>query len=301
MTTIIRESEQQPTLSINHCPNKGDSLWTRVRSAVHGTEMHSLNRANPPPCGGTSTVQTPQTNELEPREATRLPDQPREASNCPTNDNETTPQLGAQTREEAGSTRASAMHKENDDSSEDNEGPQQSCDFELDEDMMWEPDTAPCPGTKLGKPKGMKNTKASIKITSLNMRGRGDMTHLEQNKPCNRCFHINQLMRDSKISILLFQETHLTAELQNQIGSVFSKRLHVLNSEDEESPTTVRSLAFILNREITIAEDVTIVNIIPGHTIVLRIPWHLDQELVILGVYAPNKAKENTKFWMNLK
>ncbi|EIN07781.1 hypothetical protein PUNSTDRAFT_18435, partial [Punctularia strigosozonata HHB-11173 SS5] len=41
--------------------------------------------------------------------------------------------------------------------------------------------------------------------------------------------------------------------------------------------------------------------VIPGRAVMLRIPWHSDQELTILGVYAPNEAKENSEFWRNLK
>jgi len=79
------------------------------------------------------------------------------------------------------------------------------------------------------KNQNKKNTRASIKIATLNMRGRG----------ADKWRHINQIMRDKKIGILALQETHLTDELAEQMQALFSKRLKIIHTIDPDRPNAM--------------------------------------------------------------
>ena len=79
-----------------------------------------------------------------------------------------------------------------------------------------------------------KIIKAVIKVASLNMRGFG---HNNPNYIQNKWKHVNKIMRNEKIAILLLQETHMNVECQNKVQMLFERRLNILCSEDPESPT----------------------------------------------------------------
>lgn len=93
-----------------------------------------------------------------------------------------------------------------------------------------DPPSSPNVGSK-------KKTKASIKIATLNMRGR----------ETDKWNHINQMMRDRKIGVMAIQETHLTNTHTDQLHWLFGKRLHIINTIDEDEPN-VRGVAIVLNK-----------------------------------------------------
>jgi hypothetical protein len=88
-------------------------------------------------------------------------------------------------------------------------------------------------------PKG-KRTKATLRITSLNMRGRG----------IEKWHYINQLLRDKRIGILALQEAHLQDCHVEHLHEMYPKRLHILHSSDPNAPNT-KGIAIVLNKEIT--------------------------------------------------
>lgn len=146
------------------------------------------------------------------------------------------------------------------------------------------------------KKKIKKNTRAAIKIASLNMRGRG----LPKNSsPDSKWNHINQLVKEKRIGVLAIQEAHLTPEYVEDLHRLFGKRLQIHYSQG--SNTNAQGVAIVLNREMTNIHDVQQQDVIPGRAMLLTLPWHSDLSLTILNVYAPNAHNENKKFWEDLE
>ncbi|KAG6894619.1 hypothetical protein C0992_005383, partial [Termitomyces sp. T32_za158] len=76
------------------------------------------------------------------------------------------------------------------------------------------------------------NTKAAIKIASLNIRGYTNASERQ-----SKWYHVNQLMREKKIGILAMQETHLSMPRKEEVERLFSKRLKIFASEDPSNPS----------------------------------------------------------------
>ena len=137
-----------------------------------------------------------------------------------------------------------------------------------------------------------KNTRAAIKIASLNMRGRGR----------DKWLHINQIMKEKKIGILALQETHLSDEQTGNIQNLFNKRLAIFSSIDENSQNS-KGVAVVFNKEITNTKNIKMDVIIPGRAIQISTQWHGNQVLNLMAIYAPNSHTDNANFWteINLK
>ena len=134
-----------------------------------------------------------------------------------------------------------------------------------------------------------KNTRAAIKIASLNMRGRGR----------DKWLHINQIMKEKKIGILALQETHLTDIQTENIQNLFCKRLVIHSSIDTNSSNS-KGVAIVFNKEITNTKDIHPTVLIPGRAIQITTQWHTNQTLNLLAIYAPNHPTENASFWTEI-
>jgi hypothetical protein len=108
------------------------------------------------------------------------------------------------------------------------------------------------------KPKIKKKTKATLKIASLNMRGRGD----------DKWNHINQIIREKRIGVLATQETHLNDVHINRIHNLFDKRIKIYHSIDPNQPNA-KGVAIVLNKEITNTTNVVVSEIIPGRALLV--------------------------------
>ncbi|KAG2049146.1 DNase I-like protein [Suillus hirtellus] len=108
---------------------------------------------------------------------------------------------------------------------------------------------------------------------------------------------IQHIMREKKIGILCLQETHLNDEHETQIEALFSRRLKVINSKDPNCPGTSAGVAFVINQELTNADNTETFEIIQGRAIALTIKWHNNEKLTILNVYAPNNITQHPEFW----
>jgi ribonuclease HI/exonuclease III len=135
-----------------------------------------------------------------------------------------------------------------------------------------------------------KNTRAAIKIASLNMRGRGG----------DKWLHINQIMKEKKIGILALQETHLTDQQTDSLHNLFGKRLKIINSIEEDSPNS-KGVAIVINKEITNSQNITTKVLVPGRALFITTQWHQDQKLSLLAIYAPNNPTDNEEFWVEIK
>ena len=130
-------------------------------------------------------------------------------------------------------------------------------------------------------------------MASLNIKGRrsGDI---------EKWLHIPQLMRDNGIGILAIQETHLTDELADQFKSLFNNTLTLYHSPD---PTTrnARGIAIVVRKQAINTSDIAVHTIVPGRAMIAKIPWHDNQKINILAIYAPNPLRENQEFWEKIK
>jgi exonuclease III len=141
------------------------------------------------------------------------------------------------------------------------------------------------------KKKIKKNTRAHLKVATLNMRGRGSGEN-------DKWYHINQLLKEQRIAVLAVQETHLTQQHVDNLHRLFGKRLQINFSQ---GPTTnAQGVAIVLNRELTNVQGIQQHTIIPGRAMILELPWHNDLTLTMLNVYAPNAHNDNQAFWESL-
>jgi exonuclease III len=139
--------------------------------------------------------------------------------------------------------------------------------------------------------------RAGTRLTTLNIKGFGHekIDHLD-----NKWNHISQYMRDSKIGILVVQETHMDAPRCASVANFFD-RLQIYASGDPESPRTRNRIAIVINKDIVKETAVTSHRVlIPGRAMELSLQLHQGTEVKILGVYAPNNRTENKDFWNKL-
>ncbi|KAF9554107.1 DNase I-like protein, partial [Agrocybe pediades] len=141
---------------------------------------------------------------------------------------------------------------------------------------------------------GRKRTKAKIKIATLNIRGGGSAA----TRP--KWDHVNQLLRTKKIGILAIQESHLKDEDVNTLHEKFPTRLHILNNSDPDQ-TAAKGVAIVINKSLLPWREATMIALIPGRASLLKIPWHNNETLTVLAVYAPNDSAENATFWSSLR
>jgi exonuclease III len=108
-------------------------------------------------------------------------------------------------------------------------------------------------------------------------------------------------MREKKIGILCLQEMHLTEEYENQINTLYSCRLRVINSRDRERPGSSAGVAFVLNKELMNTKNIEFKEIIPGRALILKTRWHNNEKLTILNICALNNPVEHHNFWSTIK
>jgi ribonuclease HI/exonuclease III len=145
-----------------------------------------------------------------------------------------------------------------------------------------------------------RNNTASIKLAGLNLRGCGNFSG--NGNADDKWFHVNQMMRQQSIGILVVGEAHLNQERRLAIESLFERRLRVYASEDPDN-TNARGVAIVLNKKLVDVRQANlgVTEIIPGRALLLEIVWHNERRLSILGIYAPNDLAENALFWNRLR
>ncbi|KAF8067089.1 Endonuclease/exonuclease/phosphatase, partial [Lyophyllum atratum] len=145
-----------------------------------------------------------------------------------------------------------------------------------------------------------KNTKAAIRVASLNIKG-----YRAANEAGSKWFHVNQLVRQKRIGILLVQETHLTEERKETIEGLFSNRLKIHISMDPVRPRSRGGVAVVLNRSLTNVSGTEITEIVPSRALLIRTNWHRAEKISILAIYAPNVSPtdgdENADFWKTIE
>ncbi|KAL0059956.1 hypothetical protein AAF712_013252 [Marasmius tenuissimus] len=142
-----------------------------------------------------------------------------------------------------------------------------------------------------------KNTKAHLTIGALNMRGLGSTNF---NDPRNKWYHINQLMRDKKIGVLVLGEAHLNTERKQQIEELFKGKIKVVFSSIPNNPNA-KGIAVALHRDITNMNGIQTWEIVAGHALLVEYNWRGTKTLSILAVYAPNEGAANRKLWEDIE
>ncbi|KAG1860934.1 hypothetical protein F4604DRAFT_1510869, partial [Suillus subluteus] len=108
--------------------------------------------------------------------------------------------------------------------------------------------------------------------------------------------HINQIVKERKIGILTLQETHLTPEDETLLNETFKMRLRIILSIDPDKPNA-KGVAVVINKHTTNSEEIKKHTLIAGRAMLVIVPWHKDNKLVTLVVYAPNDPTKNADFW----
>ncbi len=157
------------------------------------------------------------------------------------------------------------------------------------------------PNRRTRRDNSRKSVKAAIRVASLNMRGYGNVnpSHAQ-----NKWNHVNQIMRDEKVGILLLQETHMEAARHSQVQKLFIKRLHILYSADPESPTRKGGVAIVLNKRFIPSQGAGTIRteeIVGGRALLLTLNLNERRKLKILAIYAPNDPQKNRDFWNELR
>ena len=150
----------------------------------------------------------------------------------------------------------------------------------------------PYPCSKKGR-----NTRANIKIASLNINGRSAPDAPRRPSKWNT---IHSLMRDERIGVLAIQESHLQQSDIEYIHRLYGRRLLVLNSADPSSHNA-RGVAFVMNRELVDISNPVFSELHPGRAALLTFHWHNNTTLTLLNVYAPNSPHDNASFWTSLR
>ncbi|KNZ74791.1 hypothetical protein J132_06011, partial [Termitomyces sp. J132] len=139
-------------------------------------------------------------------------------------------------------------------------------------------------------------------IGTLNLRGFRTTGSLKSESKWN---HINQLIRDKKIGILMVQETHLMDVRKEDAEKLFGKRMKILHSCDPENPMSKGGVAVVLNCNLINTQGAELTEIILGRAILVSTNWHKEEVINILVVYAPNMTEDdgrkNGSFWRELK
>ncbi|KIY46288.1 DNase I-like protein [Fistulina hepatica ATCC 64428] len=164
----------------------------------------------------------------------------------------------------------------------------------------------PPPRGRRGQKK--RSSKATTKIASWNMRGRGIITSASEDMTTeSKWLHINQIVKDRRIGVLAIQETHLTDEHTAELHDLFGKHLRIISSSHPTNPSQAAGIAIVLNREQVEADQASYETIVPGRAVLVSLPWSDERPLNILAVYAPNLNKYsdagenlNALFWKEI-
>ena len=138
-----------------------------------------------------------------------------------------------------------------------------------------------------------RRKRKSLKIASLNMKGRGD--HLQ-----NKWGSINNVMKRRQIAVLGLQETHPSDEMQETIGRRFRNALHIVHSADPDDPSTTGGVSVAIQKSMVDTKGITHRIVIPGRAILVEIPWNGSERLRVLNIYAPARNANKAEFWERL-
>ena len=112
-------------------------------------------------------------------------------------------------------------------------------------------------------------------------------------------FEINGVINTTRTAILAIQEAHLTDDLANNVSRAFQTKLALFHSPLPDTRNAA-GVAFVINKGIINTDNITCEELIPGRAILATVPWHANNIIKILNVYAPNDTRSNEAFWNTL-
>ncbi|OJT01797.1 Transposon TX1 uncharacterized 149 kDa protein [Trametes pubescens] len=129
--------------------------------------------------------------------------------------------------------------------------------------------------------------KSSIRVATLNVNGFGTLV---RDHPDNKWGKMYRMMSESRIGILLLQESHLTEERVANLHKMFAGRIRIYASEHPTAPTQREGVAVVLNKKLISAKNACSREIVKGRAIQISVPWRGGDVRHILCVYAPTTA-----------
>jgi ribonuclease HI/exonuclease III len=140
--------------------------------------------------------------------------------------------------------------------------------------------------------------RANINIATLNMNG---LTAPTQGLTAlGKWSMINQTLNQYKIAILALQETHLDRETLEQLQTCYSKKMHILHSEDPDAPRATAGVAFVINKSLIAPRKLSTHELHAGRALALKIEWLESETTTLLNVYAPNDRAAHPVFWRDI-
>ncbi|KAK1227730.1 hypothetical protein PQX77_009256, partial [Marasmius sp. AFHP31] len=143
-----------------------------------------------------------------------------------------------------------------------------------------------------------KQTRAHIKIGSINIKGRGASHIYDQGHKWNDIFRV---MTTAKYAIMGVHESHLSPEQTEEINSSYvGQKIKVFSTIDEGAPNAAGT-ALALNSNLIHTDPTRVTTLIRGRALLVECCWKDNKSLAILSLYAPNDTMANNrKFWKEL-
>src|SRR6266849_2697161 len=139
--------------------------------------------------------------------------------------------------------------------------------------------------------------KANINIATVNING---ATASSKNMNLiEKWSMINKTIRTNKIAILALQETHLDEERASKIHRCFNKSFDLHYSSNPDNPRTTAGVAFIINKALVTAQQISVQALIPGRAIVLTLT-RPESKTTIINIYSPVERQKQPEFWNKL-
>ncbi|KAF9027912.1 DNase I-like protein [Hymenopellis radicata] len=141
-----------------------------------------------------------------------------------------------------------------------------------------------------------KKTKAHIRISSLNVKGR--RSHTEEGEIVEKINEIPTMMKNKRVNVLALQETHYDEDYVAEITERFGDKIHVEYSRAPGGRASrAEGVALMFYKPNTNVLGLTRREIVPGRGLVVAAPWHGDDVMKVMVGYAPNAPKENAAYW----
>jgi exonuclease III len=93
----------------------------------------------------------------------------------------------------------------------------------------------------------------------------------------------------------------MNEERREAVEKQFQNRLRIFSSADGQKPTEKAGIALVFNKTLINAEEVVVVEVIPGQVIMAEFPLKKGKTTRVLAVYAHNDAQKNTQMWKDLE
>ena len=138
-----------------------------------------------------------------------------------------------------------------------------------------------------------RGVRSSLKMATINIKGR-------RSGDTDKWMSLPQIIRERKIGLLAVQETHLTDELADQFENLFGNTL-LLKFSPDPNTRNARGVAVVINKRIVKTQGIKETVIVPGRAMIITIPWHDDQHVKVLAIYAPNVPREIAEFWKSVQ